>query len=101
MSEQMLKNYPLCGECGKMFANKMNLGEHMIEHEEADTDGGSSENESENNDEYGHAEEVDTAKPNTEESEKRVTRGSVKNNGKMGKKILVMLKTNNVHHPKM
>ena len=41
----------------------MNLGEHMIKHEEADTDGGSSENKSENNDEYGHAEKVDTANP--------------------------------------
>ena len=59
MSDQVLKNYPLCGECSKMFANKVNLGEHMIKHEEADTNGGSSEN----NDEYGQDEEVDTAKP--------------------------------------
>ena len=84
MSELVLKNYPSCGKYGKMFANKVNLGEHMIEHEEVDTDGDSSENESENNDEYSHAEEVDTAKPKAEASEKRVMRGSVGNNGKTG-----------------
>ena len=86
MSELVPKNYPSCGECDKMFANKVNLGEHMIEHEEVDTDGVSSENKSENNDEYSHAEEVDTAKPEAEASEKRVTRGAVRNNGKLGKK---------------
>ena len=63
ISEPVPKNYPSYGECGKMFANKVNLGEHMIEHEEADTDDGSSENESENNDEYNHAEEVELQNP--------------------------------------
>ena len=84
MSEPVPKNYPSCGECGKMFANKVNLGEHMIKHEEVDSEGGSSENESENNDEYSHAEKVDTAKPKVEASEKSVTRGSFRNKGKTG-----------------